>query len=81
MWSHNYGELRLAVQIPVAIMHSKRDVQSSVIYAIKLFSYTELRQHQTQVVETFLSGRDVCESANREWEVFATGCFLKRSTI
>ena len=59
MWSHSYGELRLAVRFPVAIMYSKRDVQLSVTYATKLLGYTELRQHQTQVVEKFLSGRDV----------------------
>ena len=67
MWSHSYGELRLAVQIPVAIVYLKRDVQFSVTYATKLLGYTEQRQHQT-LVEKFLSGRDVCESANREWE-------------
>ena len=43
----------------MAIMYSKRDVQLSVTYATKLLGYTELRQHQTQVVEKFLSGRDV----------------------
>ena len=63
MWSHSHGELRLAVRIPVAIMYSKRDVQLSVTHATKLPGYTELRQHQTQVVEGC-----VCESANRERE-------------
>ena len=59
MWSHSYGELRLVVRIPVAIMHSKRDVQLLVTYATKLLGYTELRQHQTKLVENFLSRRDV----------------------
>ena len=47
------------VQISVAIMYSKRDVQFSVTYATKLLGYTELRQQQTQVVEKVLSRRDV----------------------